>query len=54
MLEALQQEEYKEERAHVRLMDDDEEDFVVHQADPGWISNFSARHLCVLVCTISK
>ncbi len=35
MLEALQQEEYKEERAHVRLMDDDEEDFVVHQADPG-------------------
>lgn len=35
MLEALQQEEYKDERAHVRMMDDDEEDFVVHQAEPG-------------------
>lgn len=36
MLEALQQEEYYEERAHVRLdgpVEDEEETFVVHPTD---------------------
>ena len=36
MLEALQQEEYKEERAHVAALDEDDEDFIVHRADPGF------------------
>ena len=33
MLEALQQEEYQEERAHVQQLDDVEEDFVVYPSD---------------------
>lgn len=33
MLEALQQEEYQDERAHVTLADEDYEEFVVHPAE---------------------
>lgn len=45
MLEALQQEEYQEERAHVRLADEDEEEFVVHPSfDPGVLLS-----MCVVI-----
>lgn len=33
MLEALQQEEYQDERAHVILADEGDEEFVVHPAE---------------------
>lgn len=33
ILEALQQEEYQEERAHVQQLDETEADFVVHPTD---------------------
>jgi hypothetical protein len=33
ILEALQQEEYQEERAHVQQLEDVDEDFIVYPAD---------------------
>lgn len=46
MLEALQAEEYREERAHVQNVDEDEEEPVLvpqeqpeEQADPGFLSS---------------
>lgn len=39
ILEALQQEEYQEERAHVQQLDDVEEDFIVYPADDSGVWN---------------
>lgn len=45
ILEALQQEEYQEERAHVQQLDDTEADFVVHRTDDSGVCTE-----CVCVC----
>lgn len=39
MLEALQQEEYQEERAHVQQLEDVDEDFIVYPADDSGVWN---------------
>lgn len=57
MLEALQAEEYREERAHVQLVDADEEEPVLiptqdqqeDMIDPGFVSS-EHFHQNILVC----
>ena len=59
MLEALQAEEYREERAHVQLVDGDEEEPVLipqdqqeDMTDPGFLSSEHFPPKNILVCRV--